>query len=134
MFKAAVNQASLSDLRRKLERIPKKERNKGFKQAIRETVKTVWLPSVKADAPHDRGDLRKSIKVRTAVGDNGKRLPRGTTGVGVFQLGDKAWHGKFQEFGTKHIAPQPYMYPTFKQKSEAAVQLLRRLLKQKLNL
>lgn len=55
-------------------------------------------------SPYDTGTLRRSITPR--IEDSGFR------GM-VFQDGNQANYGIHQEFGTRYMSPQPYMFPSF---------------------
>lgn len=68
----------------------------------------------KAFAPVDTGQLRANIQYKTSDGksgmmEGGSRLQAEPKKGGV--IGTNVLHGIYQEFGTRHMAPQPFLRP-----------------------
>lgn len=71
-------------------------------------------------APVEPGkpDLRDTIVISRARGVDAKET---LVAVGPSR---KGWYGSFQEFGTAHHAPQPFVRPAFAQKAGEAMRRL----------
>ena len=83
-------------LGRAFHQFPRKFASKGIKRVLRDAMKAVVHPEVKKNIAKDQGDLRRDVKVRTAKGRNGKRLPR--TIIGTAVLVAKVPHAKYVLF------------------------------------
>lgn len=85
--------------------LPDKIRKKAIRQALRVSAKKVAADARRL-APHLTGELEGSIKVRTAKGKSGGRLPKGQVGISVStsrtdnMFAGKAFYGGFIEYGT----------------------------------
>lgn len=66
-----------------LSQFPAQFTNKAVKQAMKESMAQVVLPAAIHDVPVDEGQLRRTLKVRTAKGRGNARLPRGVVGFAV---------------------------------------------------
>ena len=97
MPKYTVKVAGSEKLERKLKQLPE-HMQEGLRTAVRDSAK-----AIRADArtrvPVDSGDLRKSIKFRTAKG-----------GLSATIRVDE-FYGRFVEFGTTSQAAQPFLGP-----------------------
>ena len=59
---------------------------------------------IRARAPRDTGDLRKSIAAKRS------RMRRGVIGAEVYTK-EKGWYWHFAEYGTTHHSERPYIRP-----------------------
>ena len=78
-----------------LESFPKKFQNKVIKPTLRNAMKEVVLTDAKRNTPVRTGMLRRSLKVRTAKGPNGKRLPRHVVGSALTHAKTKTVDGYY---------------------------------------
>ena len=83
----------------------------------------------KALAPVDRGDLRDSIKTKNAKARRRRGSVKFQRETGISMLtgptvirGDN--YGYFQEFGTVHAAPQPFMRPAADSEGENVIAIV----------
>ena len=93
----------------KLSSLKKTARNKVFREAVKKTMKTNLLPSVKRAFPKRTGLLRKSTKARAMrrsrkhvgyyVSNGGKAFKKGSTSGVAFS--DWAYYGGMIEYGTQ---------------------------------
>lgn len=83
------------------------------KQAI--AICEIVTTQAKSLAPVDKGMLRASIMYKTAGGKSGglEGGPRLTSEpkVGGGVVGSNVDYAVYQEFGTRHMAPQPFLRP-----------------------
>jgi len=79
----------------------------------------VIVNRAKQNAPVDSGALRKSIRVFT---DRGEARLGGSTRTAY--VGTRLFYGWFLEFGTQHIAAQPFLRPALDEAAQEAVNKL----------
>ena len=80
---ASITVEGLEALDVALSEFPKKFANKGVKKSLKSAMQDVVLKSVLRGVPVKTGNLKRSLKVRTARGRNGRRIPRGVFGFSV---------------------------------------------------
>jgi len=79
-----------------MKKLPPKVEKKVARPVMRDSVKEVTLPAAKRIVRSESfvtGTLYKSLRVRTAKGRGGKRLPRGTVGYAVVNATTKRIDG-----------------------------------------
>lgn len=105
------------ELRRAFEVLGKKAVNKEIRDQLRDDMKPAHQ-NIKAWAPVDEGDLQRAIvhrAMRRRRGFIGRSIlvdPKKLTRAGDNEA-SKRLAGAFQEYGTKHIAEDPFMRPGF---------------------
>lgn len=85
-------------LDRKLAELTPKLQKTGIRKGTRDAAKYI-LQFARMLAPIETGELKQSLRVRTAKGRGGTRLRRGTQGHAVAQP-ITHFYGRFLEFGT----------------------------------
>jgi HK97 gp10 family phage protein len=97
---------------------PKTAREVGT-TALREAAKPIF-DAVKERIPVRTGELRRGLTVSSVR--QGKRSDERELLVGFRK--NVAWRAKFLEFGTRFIAPQPFMRPGFDVSAEKALGIM----------
>ena len=93
------------------------------------------VAQAKAYAPFDLGELRNSIMYKTPVksgghndsgGEQSKAVISVNPGIGEAYVGANLDHAIYQEFGTRQMAPHPFLRPAIDQvaKGTPAAQVL----------
>lgn len=116
----------LDDLKRNFEKLERKTKKKHLRKALRAGAKPI-RDEAKRRAPRrtsppartEGKPLHRTVKVRAAPRQKGMDLALQVTTAG---------HGIFLEFGTVHIAPQPFLRPAFDQQKDASISEFRKKL------
>ena len=127
--------------------VPEKLRDLGPKlarKALRRAVSKagdLWVTEMKSKAPVDSGDLRDSIKKKVTTTKKGNALSAKVAVGPAWDSKNKksgksdqqpAVYGMILEFGSKKMAPHPWMRPVFDSTSEKVVQVVADTLKEDL--
>lgn len=128
--------AELQALNKRLQELAQKEGKKAVRQAAREAMKRV-RDEVKQKAPYDPAPDGKHIKSNVALktGWKGATL---TAKVGIKggarKNPDSPFYWRMQEFGTKHIPPNPFIGPALDSNQQKVLDTLTAQLKKALGL
>lgn len=108
-----------AELQKALEQLPARV-SKRFQLEALEHAAVPMKRSMEMKAPHEPGkpDLKDSITISRTKGEDRQEM---AVAVGPSRAG---WYGSFQEFGTAHHAPQPFVRPAFEEQAGAALQRL----------
>lgn len=96
------------------------------RKAMRAAMKSVMLPSVRAEAPEDKGVLKRHVVVRAV-----KRKKRGTVALEVqvkadeqtrkrTSKGEDVFYPAVVEFGREGVPPDPFMLRAYTSDGPAA--------------
>ena len=123
-----VKVEGLAELRRALLQLPEEIRGGPLRAAVSAGLKVVQQKAI-ADAPIDTGTLKRAI-YRTRSREGSSRVQEeGIVGVRSgkkFQKSNRdAWYWRFLEFGTRHIAAQPFLRPAFDSTTSQQIEALR---------
>lgn len=123
------------DLERKLIRLADPRLAKKLaRRALRGGAKVI-APAVKSEMDVVTGDMRRSVKVRSAkLGRSA--VARAWVGINVISSskdGDKDYHTAFNEYGTSRQAPDPAFRRGFDKSKRAALNAIMAVLRQELN-
>lgn len=107
------------ELQKALEQLPARV-SKRFQLEALEHAAEPMRRAMELKAPVEPGkpDLRDTMVISRARGVDAKAA---VVAVGPSR---KGWHGSFQELGTAHVAPQPFVRPAFAEKAQEAMQRL----------
>ena len=118
----------MGDLLKKLRTLPEKVQKNVLTGAVRAGAKPI-VKEAKRLVPVRTGNLKKSIGVN-------KRRTVGT--VVRFSISPRkggkydGYYGAFVEFGTKKMAPRPFMRPAFEAKGEESIDAVREYIAKRL--
>jgi len=119
----------MGDLLKKLRKLPSKVRDKVVVGAVRASAKPI-IKEARALAPKRTGNLAKSI------GAN-KRRSKGT--IVHFSVSPRkggkydGWYAHFVEFGTRKMAPRPFLRPAFENKGEEAINAAKEYMRKRID-
>jgi len=118
----------MGDLLKKLRKLPEKVQKKVLVGAVRAGAKPI-IDEARRIVPKRTGNLAKSIGVN-------KRRSKGT--IVHFSVSPRkggkydGYYGHFVEFGTKKMAPRPFMRPAFENKGEESIDAVRAYMKKRI--
>jgi HK97 gp10 family phage protein len=100
----------LQELETEMNKLTKAQNRAAINKALRAAAKPVVSPA-KGPAPVLTGKLKKSLKVSDKLNRRQAALHRRQIQDGDVDMfiGAGAMHAHFQEFGTRHHDPQPYL-------------------------
>ena len=117
----------LRELDRELRKLSRKAQRQTVTRALREAAKPM-LAEARAKAPvGSTGKLKRGIVIRAVP-----RLPKGNFGVMV-GVKKEVFYARFLEFGTRRMAPKPFLRPSYEQGKNKAVGDIAKRLKSELN-
>lgn len=114
------------DIARRLKALDQKIRTRALRRSLRAAAKVV-ADEVKAGAPADTGQLRRNITVTTQYSRRNALISSQVRVRTKGKRGDQrnSFYWRFLEFGTRHIAPVPFVTRAFEsEKSRAAQQVI----------
>lgn len=112
-MRVKVKIRGLKQLRQNLDRVADSVAGAALEDAVKAAAEVIRSDASRR-APHRTGRLR----IHVVIGDP----QREGDGVKVKVGPDKeGFYGMFQEFGTRHHPPQPFLRPAFDNRREAAV-------------
>lgn len=118
----------MGDLLKKLRKLPERVQKKVLVGAVRAGAKPI-IDEARRIVPKRTGNLAKSIGVN-------KRRSKGT--IVHFSVSPRkggkydGYYGHFVEFGTKKMAPRPFMRPAFESKGEESIDAVRAYMKKRI--
>ena len=118
----------MGDLLKKLRKLPEKVQKKVLVGAVRAGAKPI-IKEARRIVPKRTGNLAKSIGVN-------KRRSKGT--IVHFSVSPRrggkydGYYGHFVEFGTKKMAPRPFMRTAFENKGEESIDAVRAYMKKRI--
>lgn len=118
----------MGDLLKKLRKLPERVQKKVLVGAVRAGAKPI-IDEARRIVPKRTGNLAKSIGVN-------KRRSKGT--IVHFSVSPRkggkydGYYGHFVEFGTKKMAPRPFMRPAFENKGEESIDAVRAYMKKRI--
>lgn len=113
----------MPELEAKLKALERVAQKQILMDAVKEGAELIRA-SAEERAPRDTGQLAESIMFTLAGGDN--IATEVTAKIGPRK---SAFYGIFQEFGTAHHAPQPFLQPAMDEQRENAVRAAAAFLK-----
>ena len=109
------NLEKLDKLAEQLIEMPKKVANKVIRTGLRTAAK-MRQADAKSNAPKDTGVLQKSIKVRSS------KRKKDHIRINTASVSDA--RNLAQEYGTKHVDPQPFLVPAGDKNETQAIHII----------
>ena len=113
----------LDKLKARFDAIPVKVRE-AAKLALEQSAQEI-VDTMRRFVPVESGDLRDSINWTWGDAPSGamtigtvKGSAYGSMRITIYAGGDKAFYGRFQEFGTKKMAANPFFFPAWRAKKK----------------
>lgn len=129
MAKSSFRVDGLKELEQALGQLPKAT----SKAVLRRTAIRALAPVIadaKTRVPVDEGDLKDSLKITTKLSKrqqrkNAKSVAEGKSSVQLYAGPSALPHAHLVEFGTEHMAPQPYLRPAWDANKDEVLELVR---------
>lgn len=118
MSGATVKVHGLKELQRELKRLPDHLQKRAIRGAVKAGAMKVRKEARNA-AAEDTGNLKQNIRVRVSRKRGQDRV---TYRVGVTK---DAFYGMFLEFGTKKMAPRPFLRPALDEHYRRVIEIVR---------
>jgi HK97 gp10 family phage protein len=107
----------LQEVQRALAALPQEIREESLDKTLRAAAEPI-LEAARARAPMRTGRLRQSLAVGLVTKD-----AKASKGAAVF-IGSTSPLAHFQEYGTRHHPPQPFMRPAYDARADAARRII----------